>query len=167
MPIRFRCAYCNQLMGISRRKAKTVVRCPTCSGQVVVPNPDDEPAVQPKPGEKAAAPNLFEQSDFDEVLRPGGAASPTATVSTGNQPALAGGAPMSGAWGTNAEAAMPIERVDSVVMAAPAPPGMMTPAVAPQGVLLTPGRMTILVVGIVLLLGVAFGAGVLVGKMLM
>src|SRR5947209_460375 len=28
MPIRFRCAYCNQLMGIARRKAGTVVRCP-------------------------------------------------------------------------------------------------------------------------------------------
>ena len=45
MPIRFRCAYCNQLMGISRRKAGTVVRCPSCSGQVVVPNPSAEPTV--------------------------------------------------------------------------------------------------------------------------
>ena len=34
VPIRFRCAYCNQLMGISRRKAGTVVRCPTCSGRL-------------------------------------------------------------------------------------------------------------------------------------
>lgn len=45
MPIRFRCAYCDQLMGISRRKVGTVVRCPKCSGQVVVPDvletPDD------------------------------------------------------------------------------------------------------------------------------
>ena len=30
MPIRFRCAYCNQLMGIARRKAGTVIRCPNC-----------------------------------------------------------------------------------------------------------------------------------------
>src|SRR5207253_599174 len=40
MPIRFRCAYCNQLMGIARRKAGTVVRCPKCAGQVVVPHPE-------------------------------------------------------------------------------------------------------------------------------
>src|SRR5437588_10009532 len=97
VPIRFRCAYCNQLMGISRRKAGTVVRCPTCSGQVVVPNPDTEAPVMPKPGEKTAAPNLFEQSDFDELLRPGGAASPTATVSSGEVPAHPQG-PMTGAW---------------------------------------------------------------------
>src|SRR5262249_61750502 len=40
MPIRFRCAYCNQLMGIARRKAGNVVRCPRCAGQVIVPNAD-------------------------------------------------------------------------------------------------------------------------------
>ena len=37
MPIRFRCAYCNQLMGIARRKSGTVVRCPRCAGEVIVP----------------------------------------------------------------------------------------------------------------------------------
>jgi hypothetical protein len=37
MPIRFRCAYCSQLMGIGRRKAGTVVRCPRCAGEVIVP----------------------------------------------------------------------------------------------------------------------------------
>src|SRR2546430_16939690 len=85
MPIRFRCAYCNQLMGISRRKAGTVVRCPTCAGQVVVPDPDAPAPADEKPGEQAAAPNLFERSDFDDVLRPVGAASPGATVSAGVQ----------------------------------------------------------------------------------
>lgn len=43
MPIRFRCAYCNQLMGISHRKVGTIVRCPKCSGQVVVPHMDETP----------------------------------------------------------------------------------------------------------------------------
>ena len=42
MPIRFRCAYCDQLMGISRRKAGTVVNCPKCKGQVEVPRPHGE-----------------------------------------------------------------------------------------------------------------------------
>ena len=40
MPIRFRCAYCNQLMGIASRKAGTVVRCPKCAGEIIVPVPD-------------------------------------------------------------------------------------------------------------------------------
>src|SRR5260370_28312287 len=37
MPIRFRCAYCQQLMGIARRKAGAIVRCPRCAGEVIVP----------------------------------------------------------------------------------------------------------------------------------
>src|ERR1700730_13741741 len=65
MPIRFRCAYCNQLLGIARRKAGTVVRCPTCAGQVVVPNVEtNEP--EGEPGEEKQL--IFERSDFDELL---------------------------------------------------------------------------------------------------
>ena len=75
MPIRFRCAYCNQLMGIARRKSGTVVRCPNCAGQVVVPRPDganlDEPG-EAKPAHPGQ-PLFFEENDFDEAL---GAASP-------------------------------------------------------------------------------------------
>jgi hypothetical protein len=64
MPIRFRCAYCNQLMAISRRKAGTVVRCPTCAGQVVVPDPGQaEAAEQRAPGE------VFEHPDFEAPLK--------------------------------------------------------------------------------------------------
>src|SRR4051794_30853999 len=69
MPIRFRCAYCNQLMGIARRKSGTVVRCPNCAGQVVVPRPDG--AAVDEPGEaKPAHPGqpFFEDNDFDEAL---------------------------------------------------------------------------------------------------
>src|SRR5882724_9220949 len=85
MPIRFRCAYCNQLMGIARRKAGTVVRCPTCAGQVVVPNTDaeEEPegtAQQPAPRPAPAPPP-----------------SPQAPA---------------GAWGTHAEPEFDVERVD-------------------------------------------------------
>lgn len=40
MPIRFRCVYCEQLLGIARRKAGTVVKCPNCAGQLIVPAPD-------------------------------------------------------------------------------------------------------------------------------
>ena len=41
MPIRFRCAYCSQLMGIARRKAGTVVKCPKCAGEIIVPTPEE------------------------------------------------------------------------------------------------------------------------------
>src|SRR5436190_822786 len=49
MPIRFRCVYCDQLLGIARRKAGTVVKCPNCAGQLIVPAPErKEPALAGK-----------------------------------------------------------------------------------------------------------------------
>ena len=96
MPIRFRCVYCEQLLGIARRKAGTVVKCPNCAGQVIVPAPeqaDDSDADAPTapatdkapakqmatvPEKTAPAPAtvssgqggmLFERSDFDELLK--------------------------------------------------------------------------------------------------
>jgi DNA-directed RNA polymerase subunit RPC12/RpoP len=65
MPIRFRCAYCNQLMGISRHKAGDVVRCPKCSGQVVVPAADDKPGEIPKNAELVKA---NDDADLDRLL---------------------------------------------------------------------------------------------------
>jgi hypothetical protein len=60
MPIRFRCAYCNQLMGIARRKAGTVVRCPRCTGELIVPaTPDAQPA-----GAAGRLNLFFEGDDF-------------------------------------------------------------------------------------------------------
>jgi hypothetical protein len=138
VPIRFRCAYCNQLMGISRRKAGTVVRCPTCSGQVVVPNPDNDSPAPPAPGPAAASPgkagpDLFEQSDFDELLRPGGPAAPVATVG-------AGGLPPSGAWGTHAEPMLNVERSPNaagVALSASPPVGVDASLVPAGGLVLT------------------------------
>src|SRR5580658_9149914 len=37
MPIRFRCGYCNRLLGIARRKAGTETTCPHCGYVVTVP----------------------------------------------------------------------------------------------------------------------------------
>ncbi|MSU78147.1 MAG: hypothetical protein EXS16_08630 [Gemmataceae bacterium] len=64
MPIRFRCAYCNQLMGIAVRKAGTVVRCPKCAGDIIVPTL--EPGVVPEPDD---ADDKFEDSDFERKLQ--------------------------------------------------------------------------------------------------
>src|SRR5947209_6334820 len=104
MPIRFRCAYCNQLLGIAHRKAGTVVRCPTCAGQVVVPSSDQ---MATEGGPQAPAPPLFERSDFDEVF----------TAPAGPEGAAARGAAApaeapAGAWGTHAEPAFDVERLE-------------------------------------------------------
>src|SRR5437588_12990913 len=103
MPIRFRCAYCNQLMGIARRKAGTVVRCPTCSGQVVVPTPpngeedDKAPAAAdadlpdlnaPSPPAKMGGSPLFEQSDIEQDMF-----APAAVREPPPKPAAAAAAP--------------------------------------------------------------------------
>src|SRR5262245_60133352 len=65
MPIRFRCPFRNQLLGISARKEGSVVRCPTCAGQVRVPKVEPERTFKPE-----ADPMLFERNDFDEIFPP-------------------------------------------------------------------------------------------------
>jgi hypothetical protein len=44
MPIRFYCPFCDKLLGITSRKAGTVVTCPSCQGQVGVPSPNAPPS---------------------------------------------------------------------------------------------------------------------------
>src|SRR2546425_13275300 len=69
MPIRFRCAYCNQLMGIARRKSGSVVRCPRCAGEVIVPANQE---AQPASG-SGRINQLLEEDDFGkefEIIEP-------------------------------------------------------------------------------------------------
>lgn len=68
MPIRFRCAYCNQLMGISHRKAGTVVRCPKCAGQVVVPEEAASPEASPEPGAGPSPSDALEDPELELLL---------------------------------------------------------------------------------------------------
>jgi phage FluMu protein Com len=98
MPIQFRCFKCEGLLSIARRKAGTVVQCPKCFQQLVVPEDASAPAVrkpeavaanqsgsrsspgleQPNPGAKEKVKPggstgdrpLFEQLDLDELLGP-------------------------------------------------------------------------------------------------
>ena len=44
MPIRFRCTYCNRLLGIATRKAGTETTCPHCGHAIVVPVPTEDEA---------------------------------------------------------------------------------------------------------------------------
>jgi DNA-directed RNA polymerase subunit RPC12/RpoP len=132
MPIRFRCAYCNQLMAIARRKAGSVVRCPTCAGQVVVPDPR-----QPERGQEKAAAEVFERPDFEAPLK---------------QSAKAGGhgaAPQA----RHAAAARHVELEPITLNEGP-------------GVFLSAGKIVLLIFLLLVLLGVSFVAGAVVGRSL-
>ena len=150
MPVRFRCAYCNQLLGIARRKAGSIVRCPTCSGQVIVPTIESIPVEQPA---AAVEQPVFERSDFDDLLGTAATGGVASAVESSPQ------APMpvapAGAWGTHSEPAFDMSKLD---------PSASLRAGAPPGIVLSPIKATVIAVVVIVLLGVAFGAGVLVGK---
>jgi DNA-directed RNA polymerase subunit RPC12/RpoP len=176
MPIRFRCAYCNQLMGISRRKAGTVVRCPSCSGQVVVPNPASEPTEKPQEvASPRVQPELFERSNFDELFedaaggkrapaRPAVAAAPRPTP---DQPQALGPTPQArrqepivkplGEAPENPELSFDVE---------PVPAPVLTKPETRPSITLSPRAATLALVGVILALAIAFALGMLVGMML-
>src|SRR5438105_740485 len=73
MPIKFRCEHCHQKLGIAHRKAGQQVQCPTCLQMVTVPGSDGEPAAgihsAPIAPVGTVGNPLFEQSDFDDILK--------------------------------------------------------------------------------------------------
>ena len=174
MPIKFRCVYCEQLLGIARRKAGTVVKCPNCAGQLIVPAPDasnlseendkdDATAAAPelevaasrqaattmKPSGDAGATEgslLFERNDFDELLRPMQEKRTTASRSNASKPAPAP-APES----YDAPAMQPL--------IAPKPA-----LAARKGILLTPLRLALVLVFVIAGFAISFAAGLLIGK---
>src|SRR5262245_43033979 len=157
MPIRFRCYNCQQLLGIARRNAGTQVDCPTCRRTLTVPNQDQDDAPLPAPLPVPApapvpvpAPALFERDDFDALLRP----PPSMAVDA--PPRYNGGSPQPA----------PINRPAPIPDYSAQGPSWQagSEAPVPAGLLLPPARATILTVAVILLLAVAFGAGLLVGR---
>jgi phage FluMu protein Com len=149
MPIRFRCRYCDQLLGIARRKAGLTVKCPTCQRELTVPSEDQSngPAHEPSGTVRATAesspasgggPLLFDRDDFDEILNPSARAT---APSAPPQP--------------------PPVRVPPPPPPEAAPEGFALPQ---GGIVLSPARATALTVLFVVGLAVAFGAGLLVGR---
>lgn len=49
MPIKFRCSYCRQFLGISRNRVGSIVDCPTCGRSIRVPGTDGIAAPLPTP----------------------------------------------------------------------------------------------------------------------
>jgi hypothetical protein len=157
MPIRFRCRDCGQLLGIARRKAGAEVACPNCAKKLTVPSVDDPDLSPPADAPAAAAAanrgNPFERSDFDIELKP-----------PPREPARAAPAPPP-------RPAPPLRPAPPAPLPAPVareidsmrPPSVSGP---PVGVVLSPTLATVLTVAAILLLGLAFAAGLLVGRML-
>jgi hypothetical protein len=149
VPIRFRCTNCDQLMGIARRKAGSLVRCPACRSEIAVPaDADDDsppiPAPTPVPAPAPRA-DLFDRDDFDALLA-GGPSLP------GVRPApLLRSSPRPLAEPTEAKAAGPEPVAVSLVP-------------VQGGLVLSPGWVTTLTVVFLLLLAMAFALGLLVGR---
>jgi hypothetical protein len=136
-------------MGIAKRKAGTVVRCPSCAGQVLVPNPDDE-----SPSAEVEAP-LFERTDFDEIFRQSVRRNRSPSPGPVTEPPLAPAIPLK----PPEEAGFDVERVDN-----PVPLGATEKPAAPlTGIWLSPTATTWLSVGVILALALAFGVGLWVG----
>jgi phage FluMu protein Com len=148
MPIKFRCKYCNQLMGIARRKAGTDVNCPTCNGVLSVPFQDEPTAAVPPVG--APPQPIFESNDFDAYLQADVRNQPVVTA-----PPIA--APVQGTgtvWSPPAPKMIPVE---------PA----YHPAYGPQpGIVISNGLATLLTIGVIFLMALAFSLGLFVGRAL-
>jgi phage FluMu protein Com len=144
MPIRFRCVYCDKLLGIARRKAGAVVNCPQCQQPLIVPTPEPEEATA-SPGE----PNkLFERDDLADMLDPnpdqtyrGPAELPVPT------PVKTAGPPVT------SFPTVPQQRTTT---------GRSKPASA--GIVLSTGKLIVLGAVVLALVGGAFVGGYLIGK---
>jgi phage FluMu protein Com len=150
MPIRFRCVYCDKLLGIAKRKAGAVVNCPQCHQPLIVPSPEPEPtAAGARPSAPVpAAGKLFEQDDFDVYLEP------HASIRAAEPPPPGRPRP--------AEAALPPQPFP-IERSLPAAP---LPLPVAGGVVLSTGVLIVMVVLVLLLIGAAFGGGFLVGRMM-
>jgi hypothetical protein len=195
MPIRFRCVYCDQLLGIARRKSGTVVKCPNCAGQLIVPSPE--------PNDDDAGPDAPTASTEDVGGSRHPAATATAAEKTAPAPAVeaqtaAGNAGMlfersdfdellkpaierrsapaakTIPAGPQRRAAAPAPAVSPAPAAAfdfsqPAPASAPAPSLhrpAQSGLVLTPLKLVLLALLVLFGLGLAFAGGILLGWML-
>jgi hypothetical protein len=162
MPIRFRCVYCDKLLGIARRKAGAVVNCPQCGQPLIVPTPESEPVTAAASAPPSPAPKqskLFEREDFDALLRG------DATLRTSE----ADDRPSRKARRPSANPLPP--RPFPVERSLPAPddrdPTLEPPRPATRsGIILSTGMLVLFLAATFVLIGIAFGGGIVVGRML-
>jgi hypothetical protein len=161
MPIRFRCVYCDKLLGIARRKAGAVVNCPQCGQPLIVPTPEPEPAAATTPPTPpAAAGRLFERDDFEAMLHGDTLRTPEDAP------------PRRARSGRRAEPAplpprpFPVEQSLPALAAGDVDEPQPRPRPPTGGILLSTGVLVVLLIAVLILIGGAFGAGILVGRML-
>jgi hypothetical protein len=133
-------------MGISRRKAGTTVQCPTCRADVLVPQSEaeaDPAAAAPQVVGDVPAP-VFERSDFEAFLNDPVVERPAERSRTAEPPEPS-----------------PFETDIPAAPAYTAPSS--SPRTQPPGLVLSPTQATWLTVVVILLVALAFGAGLLVG----
>ncbi len=74
VPIKFRCVECNQLLGVSPSKVGSVVACPRCAVELIVPEVDDPSEVprapEPEPIPAILTSLVLERRDPLDELRP-------------------------------------------------------------------------------------------------
>jgi hypothetical protein len=177
MPIRFRCVYCSKLLGIGRRKAGSVVNCPACQKQLLVPNsepvgvtensisvgangdPHQESAndearqdTPPPPMSKKpmSGPQLFERSDFEILLE----AKPT------DKP------PEKVKKKRNKDAPPPLPSPLERPLENPLDFSQQIPRKEPVGIFISANRATWLSILAIVAITLAFGAGLIIGRFL-
>jgi hypothetical protein len=165
MPIRFRCVYCDKLLGIATRKAGSVVNCPQCGQPLIVPTPEPgldetEAAAPQKPMAPAHPAQAFEQDDFDVLLEPDpptfrGPDALPANPTSGRVPSTLPMPPQPLA----VERALPRPH-------APIPTPVALPNQRSGGIVLSSGMLVLAIVLVVVLVGFAFGGGYLVARMM-
>jgi hypothetical protein len=191
MPIRFRCVYCEQLLGIARRKAGTVVKCPNCAGQVIVPAPeaeddssdpesptaraDDVPVreMATVPEKTAPAPPstakgdggmLFERSDFDELLKPVLERKETALAGKSARGSRKSTLPAPNTFDFNASPVEASTAAPPISPVAPTAAIAQAPAAKPRsGIVFSPLKLVLLVLCVLAGMAFAFGGGLLLG----
>jgi hypothetical protein len=185
MPIKFRCVYCEQLLGIARRKAGSVVKCPNCEGQLIVPaaESDDEEMddrdeeTEQAPRKEGPSPRkvpvsagktssssddtaggmLFERDNFDELLKPAieRTSGPKPTLKPVQHKTIDLGIP---------DAAPRVPYVDSAFALPSALPAAAALAPKPKGIVLSPVKLVLLLGFILAVAAGSFIGGLLVGK---
>lgn len=157
MPIRFRCVYCDKLLGIAHRKANTVVNCPQCGQALIVPSPPEgqgaeeeqptpPPAQRPSRTTPVTSPpkdRLFESNEFDDLVE--------------EQDNTLRGT-------VSAEPSAPSYPQPIRHSVAPMPTVAPPPPAPPAGLVLSGGKLILLILVVLGLIAAAFGGGFFVGK---
>jgi len=156
MPIRFRCAYCNQLLSIATRKAGTVIKCPTCAGKVVVPGIETLASVSSGQDLAVNGSGLPEVDPSDDSTEEAQAKSEV--KGEAKIPSAGEAVPPPGSWGTHPEPPYDVEKIH------PTPPIIQAkPIGARQGLYLSRRQVVIASLLALILLILVFAAGLVLG----